>query len=434
MNTEIKVGIFSLAGLLLLGLGIFLLGDFSIRKEYPLYVEFKDVAGLPDKSTVKLSGVEIGKVKDIAMDGDHVIVRVAVYDGVKIYRNSHFQIGSTSLIGSKYLQIDQGTSDSGVMEAGAHIQGDNTLPLDRMLTSTMASVQKLVDNVDQKGQLGKDLGATMANLRQLTANLNTLISSVQPRMEASMENVQSVSAKLDDLMAKVDLMMDKINSGQGTVGALVSDPKMKDDVKETMANVKDVTVKAKDILGRMGGFSVDWKYSTAYEPQADSWRSSFGIKISPRVGRYYYLGLANLRNTDDTLNPNNHQESNRVDAQLGWEGNNYDFYGGFVRGTGGVGIKYRPFSSDVLNRLWLTGEVSDLGRNRTINGMYLNKPQYSLGAEVKVNRNISVSARSADIEGTGNSQYGVNVSFDDKDIAYLLGLVSLGAMRSTGGN
>ena len=433
MNTEIKVGFFALAGMFLLGLGIFLLGDFSLRKEYPLFVEFKDVAGLPDKSTVKLSGVEIGKVKDIEMDGDHVIVRVAVRYGVKIYRNAHFQIGSTSLIGSKYLQIDQGTAASGIIESGAYLKGDNSLPLDRMLTTTMASIQKLIDNVDQNGKLGKDLGGTMANLRELTGNLNTLITSVQPRMEASMQNVETMSAKMDALMAKANIMMDKINSGQGAVGALVSDPKMKDDIKETMANVKDATGKAKDILGRMGHFSVDWKYSTAYEPQANSWRSNFGMKIAPRYGRYYYLGVANLRNTNDALNASDYQESNKLEAQLGWEGADYDFYGGLIRGTGGIGIKYRPFAS-VLDRLWLTGEVSDLGRDRTINGRYFNKPQYSLGAEVKVNRIVSVSARSNDIEGTGNTQYGVNVQFDDKDVAYLLGLVSLSSMRSSGGN
>ena len=88
MNGEIKVGIFVLAGFVLFCTAIFLLGDYSFQKFYPVYVEFTDVAGLPDKALVKLSGVEVGKIKKISLKHDKVIVELAVREGVQIYRDS----------------------------------------------------------------------------------------------------------------------------------------------------------------------------------------------------------------------------------------------------------------------------------------------------------------------------------------------------------
>ncbi|MFA5162584.1 MAG: MlaD family protein [Elusimicrobiales bacterium] len=435
VNVEAKVGIFAIAGLLLLGLGIFSLGDFSVRREYPLSVEFRDVAGLPDKSVVRLSGVDIGKVKSIEMEGDHVLVHLAVREGVKICRDARFQIGSTSIIGSKYLQIDQGHDSAGFLSPGARVKGDNILPLDRMLASTLSTMQRLMDEVSQKGRLGRDLSKTMENLRDLTANMNELISTVQPRVESSMKNMEDISAKLDGLIAKVDSLVNKINTGQGVAGALVTDEKMRDDLKTTMANVKDASGRAKDILTKVTDFKVHWKYTSRYEPQAAASRSDFGVEISPRLGRYYYLGIANLRNGDDQSPRPDYAEKNKVEAQLGWTGQDYDFYAGLIRGAGGFGIRYTPFGqTPALKRLSVNAAAYDFLRNRTINGREFNAPQYDLGTELHLSRVISLGAGVVDIKGTGNTSYSLNLKFEDKDIAYLLGLVTLGTVRTSGGN
>ena len=95
MNGETKVGLFVLIGGVLFGTAIFLLGDYSFQKYYTISAEFIDVAGLPDKSTVKLSGVEVGKIKKIYLKNDKVVVQLAIRDGVKIYRDSRFLVGSS---------------------------------------------------------------------------------------------------------------------------------------------------------------------------------------------------------------------------------------------------------------------------------------------------------------------------------------------------
>jgi len=146
MNSEMKVGVFVLIGGVLFATAVFLLGDYSFQKYYPVYVEFSDVAGLPDRATAKLSGVEVGKIKQIYLKEDKVIVELAIKDGVKIYRDARFLVGATSMIGSKYMQIDQGRAASGLIPAGATVPGDDSLPLDRALSKAVTSLQKMVED------------------------------------------------------------------------------------------------------------------------------------------------------------------------------------------------------------------------------------------------------------------------------------------------
>lgn len=435
MGTETRVGIFAAAGMLLMATAIFLLGDFSFKSEYPLTVRFKDVAGLGEKANVKLSGVLVGKVKTIEMDGTEVVLTLALQKNTKIYRNARFKIGATSVIGSKFLQIDQGSPSSGLLEPGAAVFGVESPPLDQMLTDTLVSVKKLVDDLSANGQFANQLNATMNNVRQLTANLNDLIASASPHMTATMEHMETLTAKLDQLVAKADVLMADLQSGKGTVGALINDPKMKDDVKQTLANVKETSDSAKKMLNRMGGYRVAWNYENWYEPQAATSRSNLGLKVSPRKGRYYYLGVSNIGNKDDTTSRPSYVEKNTLDARIGWENNAYDFYAGLLHGGGGFGFKLKPFYDTAFwDRFSFLTEAYDFTRRRTINGRYFDKPNYNVGAEFRIHRIFSVGMRASDIAGTGNTQYTANLTFEDKDLAYLFGLITMGTMTSRGGS
>ena len=433
MNIETKVGLFTFLSLALLGLSVFLLGDVSFYKKYPVHVEFKDVAGLPDKALVKLSGVEVGKVKKISIRGSKVIAELAIYDEVEIYSDSVFEVGSTSIIGSKFLQITQGDKASGILKAGDYVIGVDSLALDKMVTQTMGSLKILIEDLNQQGTFAKQVNATMSNLRELTARLNDLVSSLHQPMESSMHNVDVTTERLATLISKLDQIMDKINSGEGTVGTLLTDTQVKDEVRETITNIKEVTVEARKILTRVGGFKTYWIYENFYEPSVPISRSNFGLKISPRDGRYYYLGASNIGDKEDIRDSDDFVEKNQFDVMLGWEGDFYDIYTGLLHGAGGIGAKVMPFYKlGPLKNIALVGEASDFQRNRYLYGRKFDRPKYTAGAEYKINRFITVGARVDDMAETAHTQYEAKITLEDKDIAYLLGLITLGTMKSTG--
>ena len=426
MNDETKVGIFVLLGMALLGVAVFLLGDYSFRTYYPLYVEFHDVTGLPDKSLVKLSGVEVGKIDDIRISGDRVRVRLALKDGVAVYRDARFLIGATSMIGSKFLQIDQGSASAGLLKPGDVVRGSDELPIDRAMAKAVSDIQSFVHELRGDGSMARNLNEILVNLREASDGLNKIVSSSEDHAGSAVARLDEITVKLDSVMTKADALLSRINAGEGVAGALIADDKMKENVTATLNNLKDASASVKDIVGRVGGFKTYWDLQLRYEPLAHATKSDMGIKISPRPGRYYYLGMSNLMNLKDRARGVNYEVPNTVDARMGWETPAFEVYAGAIRGTGGAGVKYRPFHYDPKwSRLKFLMEASEFSRRRTIQGRDFDKPRYDAGLEVEVNRYVSAGLRVNDLQEVKRVNYTARVIFEDKDIAYLLGLASL---------
>lgn len=438
MSIETKVGAFVLSGLALVALSIFLLGDFTFEKRYDLNVEFSDVANLANDAPVKLSGVEVGQVAAIELVNSHALVRIKVRDGVKIATDAEFSIGSTGIIGSKYLQIDQGKAGT-YFRDGDTAKGLDPVSIEKSLNKTLGSLQKMLDELNAPGPRGtvaQNLRDTVANVREMTANLNDLIETTRPQLERSMARADEITAKLDELLAKSNEMMASLSTSKGAVGALLHDEKMKEDVKETIASVKETANTAKDVFGRLNQFRVYWNYDWRYEHAIRTSRADLGLKISPREGRYYYVGGANLGNVVDepsTGGSRDYQQKNRVDALLGWEKGPLDVAVGVIRSGGGARVTVTPFHQHKQGkRLSLTAQAYDFGRNRIVEGRRMDHANIDVGLMARLHRFIGIGARVEDLQEVARYQTWVNVSFEDKDIAYLFGMVSFGAAGSKG--
>jgi phospholipid/cholesterol/gamma-HCH transport system substrate-binding protein len=425
MNGEMKVGLFVLAGAVLFGMALFLLGDYSFKTYYPVYAEFSDVAGLPDKSVVKLSGVEVGKIKRIYLKDNKVIVQLAILEEVKIYRGAKFSVGSTSVIGSKFLQIDQGAPALGLIMAGDTVQGEETVPLEKAVAKALDSIQGLAKDLRGDGKTAESLQDILDNLRGITANINEMVANGQPHAE-------NVMARLDSITTKLDTIVAKINNGDGVAGALVSDQKMKENVSAAITNLKDASASVKDVLGRINGFHTYWRWDFNYEPLSGASKNNFGLRIYPRDGRYYYLGANNMISTKDKISGTDYETNNTIDAQLGWEISDFDLYAGILRGTGGAGVRWKPFHGAGWDRITLLAEGSDFNRNREVKGRLFDNPRFDTGVTYSLNKYVSTGIRLNDIAETKVFDYTANVAFEDKDISYLFGLITFGSAGSKG--
>jgi len=437
MSIEGKVGAFVIAGLVLMGTAIFLLGDYTFEKRYPLYVRFHDVANLTKNAPVKLSGVEVGQVRDIELEDNQAKVICSIRKGVEIFRDSEFTIGSTGIIGSKYLQVDQGHRDKGVLGSGESVQGVDPMDVQKALTKALGSMQSLLDDLQKEGPRGSltsNLKDTVANVREMTANLNDLIESTKPNLEKAMARADGITEKLDALLAKSNQMMAGLATDKGAVGALIHDEKVKQDVKDTIASVKEAAGTAKDVFGRITQFRVYWNYDWRYEHQIHTSRADIGLKIVPREGHYYYVGGANLGNiSDQPLHGPDYAQKNRVDGLIGWYSDWYDVGVGVIRSGGGARVTVTPFYTDPIGkRISLMAQAYDFGRNRVVESRVFNKPVYDFGILARINRFLGVGGRVEDVATIKRYQSWVNVNFEDNDIAYLFGMATFGAAGTKG--
>lgn len=436
MSLEAKVGAFVAAGLALMGTAIFLLGQYTFERRYTLYATFHDVANLSRNAPVKLSGVEIGQVKDIVLVEDRAKVVCSVRHGVNVYKDAEFTIGSTGIIGSKYLQIDQGHHETGVIPAGSTVIGTDPVSIEKALAKALGSLQNIMQELTKEGPEGSltsNLKDTVSNLRELTANLNDLIETTKPTMTRALERTDQITDKLDKLLAKGDQVMASLATSSGTVGALLHDEKMKNDIKETVSSVKETAATARDVLGRLTQWRIYWNYDWRYEHVIHTGRADIGLKLAPREGRYYYLGGSNLGNISDARRGMDYAQLNRIDALLGFEKPPLDLGVGVIRSGGGVRLTYTPFYKDKFwKRFSLVGQAYDFGRDRTVEGRRFHSPVYDFGIMGRINRIFGIGGRVEDIATIKRYQTWVNVTFEDKDIASLFGVATFGASGTRG--
>ncbi|MFA6091432.1 MAG: MlaD family protein [Elusimicrobiota bacterium] len=436
MSNEARVGAFVLAGMALLATGIFLLGDFTFERRYTVQATFSDVSGLAEDSQVKLSGVEVGKVGRMRFNDGKVYVEARIRHGVPIYRDAVFSVGSTGIIGSKFLQIDQGHAAAGMLEGGDTVTGVDPVSIEKALAQTLASLQNLLGGLNgeaKPGTLAANLNASVEHVRSLTANLDEMFGDIKPELTSAMQRMDSVAQKLDSLLTRTDRIMANLDEGKGPMGALISDEKMRADVKGTVSDLRETVGNVKDMVGRINQFKVYWNYDWRYDHAIRGSHGDIGLRIEPREGRYYYAGGSNLGNDSDVSRRTDYQRKNRVDALLGFGWGGVDLGVGVLRSAGGGRLTWTPMKGDPLwGRFSVMGQAYDFGRNRVIEGRTFNKPQFDAGALARLHRLVGVGARVEDIAEVPRYQTWVNVNFEDKDIAYLFGMVSFGAAGSKG--
>ncbi|MEK7858777.1 MAG: MlaD family protein [Elusimicrobiota bacterium] len=436
MSLETKVGAFVLGGLALLATAIFLLGNFTFEKRYVLNVEFGDVANLAKDAPVKLSGVEVGQVRDIKLLDSRARVVISVRKDVDIFKDAEFTVGSTGIIGSKYLQVEQGHRSAGIWKDGDTVQGTDPVSIEKSLTKALNSLTAMLNDLNAEGPRGSlthNLKDTVANVREMTANLNDLIETTKPDLQKAMARADGITEKLDNLLAKSNQMMAGLATDKGAVGALLHDEKVKADVKETIASVKEAAGTAKDVFGRITQFRVYWNYDWRYEHAIRTSHADLGLKIYPRDGRYYYVGASNMANVSDQDRGTDYSQKNRVDGLLGWEKGPLDVAVGVIRSGGGARVTYTPFQNHSFGRRFsVLAQGYDFGRNRTIEGRKFTHPHYDLGFMARINRFLGLGGRVEDLQEVKRYQTWLNVSFEDTDVAYLFGMVSFGAAGSKG--
>jgi len=107
---ELIVGVFVLVGILCLGYLSIKLGKLELigGNVYEVVAQFNTASGLKPGSSVEIAGVEVGRVRAIALEEDRAAVTLAVNDKVKLYTDTIASIKTRGIIGEKFLALSPG--------------------------------------------------------------------------------------------------------------------------------------------------------------------------------------------------------------------------------------------------------------------------------------------------------------------------------------
>ncbi len=119
-NMELAVGLFIVAGLICLGYLSIKLGKMEILggRGYDVYGIFSNCGGLKVGSGIEIAGVNVGRVKTIALKDYEALVVMTLPEGLKIQEDAIASIKTKGLVGEKYVSITPGGSDKIISPGG----------------------------------------------------------------------------------------------------------------------------------------------------------------------------------------------------------------------------------------------------------------------------------------------------------------------------
>ena len=258
--TELRVGLFVLVGLSILGAGIFYVtGPGFLGPKYRLRTYLPDVSGLANGATVSVDGVAVGNVVSIEFaaqgaeqkkDKAHnieVVLRIEKKYQKDILTDSTAALVTEGLLGNKYINVTRGFT-------GVPLKNGDTVPaatsVDVMaeLGAVSSQVQDLLAGIKQgKGTLGKLVNDPEAydHLNGVLAKSDALIAGVQAGRGTLGKLVAS-----DEMYTKVDKSLDNVNgmisdarAGKGSLGKLITDDALYNKLRDTGANLASATAK-----------------------------------------------------------------------------------------------------------------------------------------------------------------------------------------------
>jgi phospholipid/cholesterol/gamma-HCH transport system substrate-binding protein len=188
---KVRLGLFITGGLFLFFLAIFLIGKQKhlFNPVFKLTTTFYNISGLQVGNNIRFSGINVGSVENITIINDStVFVDMVIKKTVHQFIKSDCQvaIGSEGLIGDRLLIITQGSSDAPLAKEGQHLVSKEPVETDAILGS----------------------------------------------LQVTSLNAEVISQQLAEIMLK-------INSGNGTLGRLIEDSTIAENLNLTMMNLKN---------------------------------------------------------------------------------------------------------------------------------------------------------------------------------------------------
>jgi phospholipid/cholesterol/gamma-HCH transport system substrate-binding protein len=224
LSIEVLVGFFMF--IILIALGVFtivLSRQNFLQKKYPLAVRFDQVSGLRDGDNVFLRGMKVGVVKETALDNGHVVVRADLDVPVQFREGYKVQVADSSMLGGKQLSIDEGPLGAPALPEGTPIVGAKPIDILEEVGAAVAGIRQMTDKISAgEGTLGK------------------LIHD-----EAVYNNLQEMMINLRDVS-------EKLAQGEGTLGKLLNDETLYADLQSTMTNLKDISGRLANGEGTLG--------------------------------------------------------------------------------------------------------------------------------------------------------------------------------------
>ena len=234
LELELKVGMFITIGAGLVMLATILLGgaETVLTRHNQYTTHFESVDGLITGAKVVLNGIRVGLVASITLTSEkqniELVLNIEKNYEQWIREDSIAEIATQGVLGDKYISLQAGSLKKEILPARSEIPHKETKDFSQFfsrgdqllisLTSIASSMERLLKSFETQNRQDlffDGMARTAQNLASATAKIDTQLDEI--KLKAVIKNLTEI--------------MEKINQGTGTLGALVNDPALYDDMR-----------------------------------------------------------------------------------------------------------------------------------------------------------------------------------------------------------
>ena len=239
--TKMRVGIFVLVSLaVFLGI-IYMLGARArlFESRYSVYGEFTEVGGLQEGATVRLAGVQIGRVSRVELPSQpggkvRVELKIAKQFADRIRKDSEARIQTQGLLGDRIVEITVGTAQTAAVQPGETLRSRDPVDISHVIgegAGVVRSVAALADSFRQVAEefqasrVMQDLGDTVKAARKVTDQAGRIVDRVEkgPGLAHTLLYEEPVALRrINDLITSTQSILARVERGEGAVGVLTS--------------------------------------------------------------------------------------------------------------------------------------------------------------------------------------------------------------------
>ncbi len=239
----IRVGLFFVLGLALAWITFESLNGGHLFKQsgYTVIAGFTNLKGLKIGDDVLMAGVKIGSVGNTRLGNQRVEAVLTILPKVKIPNDAVASVEVSSLLGANYLGVSFGTPTSPTLNDGDEIKTKNTIDMNEVI-SQLGNLGSKLEQV--MGDISKTMGGGGGS-ENLFQKIDKLVTDNGPKLTATVSNLNEITAKL--------------KSGEGTLGRLINDSKLHDELLASVSEIKLAAADARTFMSETKGIVADVK-------------------------------------------------------------------------------------------------------------------------------------------------------------------------------
>jgi phospholipid/cholesterol/gamma-HCH transport system substrate-binding protein len=238
----LRVGVFVLVGLgVFLGM-IYALGARArlFEPRFTVSAEFTEVGGLVEGATVRLAGVQIGRVSGVSLPSQpggkvRVDMSIARRFGDRVRKDSVARIETQGLLGDRIVEISVGTAAAAPVQPNDVIASRDPFDINRMVgesAQVVKSIGLLADSLRETAQtlnqsgLIREATATVQAARKITDQVSRVVGDVERGKgwaHALIYEEPVALRRLNEVVASTQAVLDRVQRGEGAAGVLTSE-------------------------------------------------------------------------------------------------------------------------------------------------------------------------------------------------------------------